>query len=186
MSVIDKVVAAITPPETDEMRMRARETARECASRAEWLALILEHHLGLEAAFDRVKSATDAASRSAALRELGVLFTGHAIAEEAVIYPAMTEAGQTGKSGMGYQEQATVKVQMAALEALEPMSQDFDDKLEHIRGAVLHHLYQEEGTWFPKVVEEATPAEQERIYQRYTEEYDRYMGGGEGRGAMSF
>lgn len=45
---------------------------------------------------------------------------------------------------MGYNEQVMVKTQMAILEKLDPMSQDFDDKLEHIRDAVTH--YQEEGT----------------------------------------
>jgi len=133
-----------------------------------------------------VKSAPDAAARRAALKELGVLLTGHAIAEEAVIYPAMTEAGETGKSGLAYQEQQSVKVQMAMLEALDPMSDDFDDKLEHIRGAVEHHMYREEGTWFPKVVEELPATEQARIGLRYAEEYQRYVGGDAGRGAMNF
>jgi hypothetical protein len=36
------------------------------------------------------------------------------------------------------------KVQMALLEDVPPKSQAFLDKLEHIRGAVAHHLYEEE------------------------------------------
>lgn len=186
MSVIDKIVAAVTPPESDKARREARETARECAARAPWLATILDHHLGLEAAFAKVKTASGGTARTEALKELCVLLLGHAQAEEVVVYPAMTEAGETGRSGMGYQEQATVKVEMAMLEGLDPASEDFDDKLEHIRGAVAHHMYQEEGTWFPIVVEEATPADQEKISRRYNEEYERYVGGAESRSAMNF
>jgi len=36
------------------------------------------------------------------------------------------------------------KVQMALLEDVPPKSQTFLDKLEHIRGAVAHHVYEEE------------------------------------------
>jgi hypothetical protein len=77
---------------------------------------------------------------------------------------------------MGYTEQAMVKMQMAALEKLDPMSQDFDDKLEHIRGAVAHHMYEEEGTWFVDLKEQVPAADQDMITQRYTEEWQRYVG----------
>jgi hypothetical protein len=153
MSVIDKVIAAVTPPESAEARAKARKKARVAAAPGDWLSQIIDHHLLLEDAFATVKAASDAGSRRAATKDLGILLTGHAIAEEAVIYPALAEAGEKAHSGMGYDEQALVKVQMALLEKLEPMSQDFIDKLEHIEGAVTHHMYQEEGTWFLELKE---------------------------------
>jgi hypothetical protein len=176
MSVIDQVIAAVTPPESDEARQEARAKAQSAAAPGGWLAMILDHHLLLEDAFSSTKAASDAASRTAALKHLGIVLTGHAIAEEAVVYPGLGEAGEKGHATMGYNEQVMVKMQMAMLEKLDPISQDFDDKLEHIRGAVAHHMYQEEGTWFVELSEKATGADQAMITQRYQEEWSRYVG----------
>lgn len=176
MSVIDKVIAAVTPPESEEARAEARTKANAAATPGDWLSQILAHHLDIEDAFAAVKAAADPSSRTAALKELGVLLTGHAIAEESVIYPALADAGEKGHAGIGYDEQAMVKVQMALLEKLAPMSQDFIDKLEHIEGAVKHHVYAEEGNWFLDLKEKAPPADQAKLTARYAEEYDRYVG----------
>jgi hypothetical protein len=56
------------------------------------------------------------------------------------------------------------------------MTQDYLDKLEHIRGAVAHHVYEEEGTWFLELKQKASSAEQARLSQRYEEEFSRYVG----------
>lgn len=175
MSVLDRFIAAVTPPESEEARLKARAKAAQAAMPGDWLDQILQHHVDLEDAFAAVKAGADAASRTAALKRLGVTLTGHAIAEEAVIYPAMTE-DHKGHAGMGYDEQALVKVQMALLEKLDPMSQDFIDKLEHIEGAVAHHMYQEEGTWFLELKESASAADEAMLTRRYAEEYERYVG----------
>ena len=68
---------------------------------------------------------------------------------------------------------------MGLLEDLEPMSQEYLDKLEHIRGAVAHHVYEEEGTWFVELKEKLSPADQTKITFRYQEEFSRYTGDGE-------
>jgi hypothetical protein len=65
---------------------------------------------------------------------------------------------------------------MALLEKMAPMTQDYLDKLEHIRGAVAHHVYEEEGTWFLELHEKAARAEQAKLGQRYQEEFERYVG----------
>ena len=176
MTVLDSFIAAVTPPESQEARAKARQEARAAARPGDWLSTILEHHLLIEGAFASVKAAGDPDARTAALKHLGLVLTGHAIAEESVVYPALGEAGEKAHAGMGYDEQAMVKAQMAMLEKLPPMSEDFDDKLEHIRGAVAHHMYQEEGTWFLELKEKAPAADQTKITQRYEEEWDRYVG----------
>jgi hemerythrin superfamily protein len=181
MSLFDKAIAAVTPPESQEMRDEARAKARAVAQPGDWLSLILDHHLQLEAAFAAVKTAGDRAGRTAAQKKLGVILTGHAIAEESVIYPGMAEADEKGHANMAYTEQVEVKMQMAALEALDPTSQDFLDKLEHIRGAVAHHMFEEEGTWFPELKERAPADVQAKLTERYQEEFERYAGGDEAR-----
>jgi hemerythrin superfamily protein len=176
MSILDKVVAAVTPPESDEQRAEARAKARSAAADGDWLTLILDHHEQIEAAFAQVKAATDAAGRLSAQKRLALLLTGHSIAEEAVIYPALVKAGEQGHSTKAYTEQSAAKVQMGLLEDLEPMSQEYLDKLEHIKGAVAHHVYEEEGNWFVDLKEKLPPADQAKLTFRYQQEFSRYIG----------
>src|ERR1700679_1657127 len=100
MSIIDKVVAAVTPPESDEARQEARDKARAASTPGDWLGLVLEHHLQIEAAFLTVRTANTAAARVAALKKLAVLLTGHSNAEEAVLYPALAGADEKGHATM--------------------------------------------------------------------------------------
>ena len=93
-----------------------------------------------------------------------------------MIYPAMALTDQKGHAGVAYTEQSGAKVQLAALEDLDPMSQDYLDKLEHIRGAGAHHVYEEEGSFFPALRDSAEATMQGKLTRRYREEFDRYMG----------
>jgi hypothetical protein len=176
MSILDRFIAAVTPPESAEARLEARTKATKAAMPGDWLDQILQHHMDIEDAFGDVKAASDPGARLATLKRLGVLLTGHAIAEEAVIYPALADGGEKTHAAMGYDEQALVKVQMALLEKLDPMSKDFLDKLEHIEGAVAHHMYQEEGSWFLDLKDEVSAADEAALTKRYAEEFERYVG----------
>jgi hemerythrin superfamily protein len=176
MGVIDKFVAAVVPEASDEERAEARRKARALSNGSGWLAAVIEHHEAVEAAFEQVKSAGSAATRRAAQKSLALLLTGHSIAEEAVLYPAMALSDQKGHSGEAYTEQSAAKVQAAALEDLDPMSQDYLDKLEHLRAAVAHHVYEEEHAWFPKLRATGDAALQTHLSKRYREEFDRYVG----------
>lgn len=180
MSVIDKVIAAVTPPESEEARAKARAEAQSLAPQGSWLAHILDHHQQIEALFAAVKAATTAEARRDAQKRLAMILTGHSIAEEAAIYPALAADKQVGHAEMAYQEQSAAKMEMGLLERLDPMSQDYLDKLEHIRGAVAHHVYSEEGTWFPQLVRDVAPGEQDMIGRRYAEEFERYVRNGRG------
>ena len=177
MSFLDKIVAAVAPPESEETRMQARQRARAEAVTGGWFELVLDHHEQIEQAFAAVKAAPDAAGRRAAQKGLAVILTGHANAEEAVLYPEMADGGHKTHAGMAYEEQAMTKIQLALLEKLEPMSQDYLDKLEHIRGAVTHHMYQEESDWFLELQSEIPGSRQAHLAQRFREEMDRYVGG---------
>lgn len=177
MTILDKVIAAVTPPESDEDRAKARAKARAAAISGGWLAMVLEHHLQIEAAFAAVKNAGSATAQRAAQKQLALVLTGHSNAEEAVLYPALALNDEKSGSTMAYSEQSAAKVQMAALDELEPMTQDYLDKLEHIRGAVAHHVYEEEGTWFPALISSSDPAMQGKLTKRYREEFERYMTG---------
>lgn len=176
MTILDKVVAAITPEPNDEKIAETRAAARAVASGVGWLTMVLDHHDEIEAAFAAVKGATTATGRRAAQKALALILTGHSLAEETVIYPAMALGDQKGHSGEAYTEQSAAKVQLAALDDLEPMSQDYLDKLEHLRSAVAHHVYEEESGWFLELRAQADGPKNARMTRRYREEFERYMG----------
>jgi len=178
MSLLDKVVAAVTPPEGAEKRRAARQKAWAAAGQNDWLAQILGHHEQIEGLFSAVRAAQEATTRQEALRELAVVLTGHANAEEAVIYPALVHFHHKIHGMAGYTEQAGAKANMGELEYLDPMSSDFLDKLEHIRGAVAHHMYEEESDRFLDL-KQISPADQARLTARYMEEFHRYVNAGE-------
>jgi hypothetical protein len=175
MSLLDKAIAAVTPPESDEARAKARARAEAAAVPGGWLAQVLDHHREIEARFADVKAATTAEDRRAAQKELALILTAHSIAEEAAIYPALAADKQVGHAELAYQEQSAAKMEMGLLERLDPMSEDYLDKLEHIRGAVAHHVYSEEGTWFLELVDDVNAAEDARIARRYAEEFAQYL-----------
>ena len=176
MTVLDKVVAAITPEPSDEKIAETRAAARAMASGVGWLTMVLDHHDEIEAAFAAVKGATTITGRRTAQKALGLILTGHSLAEETVIYPAMALDDQRRHSGEAYTEQSAAKVKLAALDGLEPMSQDYLDKLEHLRAAVAHHVYEEESAWFLDLRSNADGATNSRMTRRYREEFERYMG----------
>lgn len=178
MSILDKAIAAVTPPVSDEKRAEAHAAARAVAEPGDWLSQVLDHHEEIDQAFAETKTATTAEARRTAQKRLGALLTGHSMAEEAVIYPALAQAGKQGHANTAYTEQAAAKMQMAALEVMDPMSQDYLDKLGHLEGAVKTHVYQEESDWFVDMKTDAPAEAQARATARYREEYGRYSEGG--------
>lgn len=178
MSIIDKAIAAVTPPESEDARREARQRALTLAAgRNDWIGMVLDHHQQIEAAFAAVRDAADERQRMRAQRELAIVLSGHAAAEEAVIYPAMANADEKAHATMAYTEHSAAKLQLGLLESLPPMSQDYVDKLEHIRGAVAHHMYEEEGTWLPELFDKLPTDAQERLTRRFAEEFSRHTGG---------
>jgi hypothetical protein len=175
MSFLDKLMAKVMPPESEQDRREARQKAEALAADNGWLAMAIEHHRQIEDAFERAHGGIDAAERQQAVKDLALVLTGHSLAEEVVLYPALAEHGEKAHTSMAYEEQQMTKVQMHALEHLAPGSTEWLEKLEHIRGAVLHHIYEEENTWFVELAEKAA-SEREVLTQRFAEEFERYAG----------
>jgi len=65
---------------------------------------------------------------------------------------------------------------MAELERIAPMTDEFLEKLEAIRKAVAHHVYEEEGTWFVELAAKLSVPDQDRLEERYESEFERYTG----------
>ena len=176
MSLLDKVIAAVVPEPSPDERAECRAKARSLSGGSGWLAQVLDHHEQIEAAFDAVRNASNPTARRAAQKSLAALLTGHSLAEEAVLYPAMALGDHKAHSAEAYVEQSGAKVQTAGLDELEPMSKDYLDKLEHLRSAVAMHVYREESDWFPELRKSGEAVAQAKLSRRYKEEFDRYMG----------
>lgn len=176
MSFLDKLAAAVTPTASDEQRADARRKADELARSEPWLAMILDQHRDIERLVTEAKNAPEARARMDAVRALGATLTGHSTAEEAVLYPDIAEASGKTHAGMAYEEHAMTKIQMAKLEKMDPGSEEWREKLEHIEGALQQHMYQEEDSWLPDLVENLPDQEKARMTQRFAEEYERYCG----------
>jgi hypothetical protein len=176
MSILDKVVAAVVPEPTAEERAECRRKARALSGGSGWLAQVLDHHEQVDAAFQAVRDATDAASRRKAQKWLATLLTGHSLAEEAVLYPAMAITDHKAHSSEAFVEQSGAKVQVAWLDELEPMSKDYLDKLDHLQSAVTMHVHREESDWFPELHRTGDATVQSKLSRRYQEEFERYMG----------
>jgi hemerythrin superfamily protein len=174
MSVIDKVLAAVTPPVSEEKRAEATRKARAAAGPGDWLSIALDHHDRIREAFTACRNAQAASDRTAAMKELALVLNGHSLAEEVVLYPALAQAGEKLHAGHAYTEQTTAKMQMAELENIASSTPEWRDKLEHIEGAVLTHIYEEESSWFLKLKEKGE--RQDHLTQRFQEEFDRYCG----------
>ncbi len=173
MSIIDKALAAVTPQPNADKRAEATANARAQASEGDWLSMALDHHEHIRQAFQACKIANAAEERVAAMKQLALVLNGHSLAEELVLYPALAQAGEKIHAGHAYTEQTTAKMQMAELETIPPTTPEWKDKLEHIEGAVLTHMYEEESSWFLKLKEKAD--RQDRLTDRFQEEYERYV-----------
>ena len=174
MSVIDKLAAAATPLPDAEKRTTATAEARAVAKPGDWLSLVLDHHDLIRDAFATARAARTAADRKAALQGLAVVLNGHSLAEEIVLYPALGKADHKAHAAQAYLEQTIAKNQMAELERIPASKPEWLDKLEHIEGAVLTHMYEEESGWFLDLRDQADDSA--RLTARYAEEYDRYVG----------
>jgi len=86
MSIVDKVVAAVTPEPSEKDLAEARAAA---GAGDGWLAMALDHHLQIESAFAAVKNAADPQTQRKEQKRLALLLSGHSPAEETVLYPAM-------------------------------------------------------------------------------------------------
>lgn len=175
MSIIDKALAAITPPESEDARLKATAEARALAGSGDWLGHVLDHHDQTRMAFAECKVARAAADRKTTIQHLRRVLVGHSIAEEVVLYPALAQAGGKAHAALAYTEQTTAKMQMAELENIPASTQAWLDKLEHIEGAVLHHMFEEEKGWFRDL--KAKGEHQTRLTARYLEEFNRYRAG---------
>lgn len=175
MSFLDTIASAIAPAASDEDRAKARNKAKAMSANEPWLRMIIEQHERIEQLLEQARIERTTQGRRDTLKKLMAELTGHSNAEEIIVYPIVSEDGGKTEAAMAYQQHAATKVNLNKLERIDPASEEWMEKLEHIRSAVEQHIYQEEDSWLPDVVENTSPAEKELMNRRYAEEYERYI-----------
>jgi hemerythrin superfamily protein len=161
-----------TKPTAKPIASSSRDAAHTVAEPGDWLSCALEHHDRIRTAFEAARRAPPGGGRIAAMKGLAIVLNGHSLAEEVVLYPALTVIDAADDAEAAYAEQTEAKIQMADLERLSPQSPDWVAQLEQIQAGVLAHMEQEESSWFLRI-KESYP-DQAKLTARYREEFERY------------
>jgi hemerythrin superfamily protein len=171
MSFLDRIAAAVAPAATDQQRMEARQKLEQIAANEPFAQDILDQHRQIESLFEQAREGGTGAA--AIVEELALLLNAHSMAEEAVVYPAISDHSSKAHAGMAYEEHAMTKVQLAALQKLAPGSREWREKLDHIESAVQQHVYQEESSWLPDVIRYAPTEDRQRMSMEYRDYFER-------------
>jgi hemerythrin superfamily protein len=111
-----------------------------------------QHNL-IKDLFDEVFSASSDEAREKAFVELRQLLAVHETAEEMVVHPRVRSEVDGGDLIVDARltEEHDAKEQLSALEAMDIGSQEFLDKLQLFRGAVIDHAEREETEEFTRL-----------------------------------
>jgi hypothetical protein len=176
MHLLDQAIAASAAAHNQIRRTKARSKAADLGRSCPWLRLVVTHHEQIEDAFAAVHAARGAVARRRAERQLATLLTGHSVAEEAVLYPAMAAARQGAHAVAAYDAQSRFKVMLVQLATSEPESPGYEAQLAALERAVAWHILDEEGSWYPELARSGDAALQARLADRYNDVFERYMG----------
>jgi len=172
MSFLDRIAAAIAPAATDQQRMEARQQLEQLAASEPFAQDILDQHRQIESLFQEARQGNGTGAETI-IEELAILLNAHSMAEEAVIYPEISEHSGKAHASMAYEEHAMTKVQLAALQKLAPGTQEWHEKLDHIESAVQQHVYQEESSWLPDVIRYAPIQDRQRMAMEFRDYFER-------------
>lgn len=109
--------------------------------------MILADHRRFEDLLHELRSAEG--DRRTALAELSALLVAHAEAEESEVYPVLRKSSEVDDEEVEHGAEEHAEGHGALLELLEagePGSATWDEKLEKLSGSITHHLDEEERT----------------------------------------
>lgn len=172
MSFLDRIASALTPAASDEERAEARSRIEQLAAGEGFAQDIVSQHKQIEQLFAQARAGVGPAAQ-AAVRDLAVLLNAHSMAEEAVVYPEISANSGKTNAAMAYEEHAMTKVNLAELQKMEPGTEEFREKLDHIESAVQQHVYQEESSWLPDVIRYAPLESRQRMSAEFREYFER-------------
>ena len=143
----------------------------------DWMAQVKAQHMAIDRQFAALKATRDGdtAGRTAGLKMLATLLTGHSIAEEVALYPGVAMKGDTAGSDQLYIEQQHAKVMVAELDNMPKTGPEFLARLTTLETALKAHVAEEEGQRYPALMRAATPAENAKMTADLRREFTRYI-----------
>jgi len=116
------------------------------------LNFLKHQHREVEALFNKVAHAKDAAERATLFQQIDRDLRVHTVIEEDVLYSELRrraeKAEQRIEVAQAFEEHALVKTMLEGIEGLEPGQEQFQAKLNVLKDLVQHHVDEEEGTMF--------------------------------------
>jgi hypothetical protein len=176
MTLLDQMMAVVTPHRSQSERSQARNSAIALALECEWLSDVVQQHAAIEQALEAARVSMRGAPRRHALQWLGALLTGHSLAEQAVLYPAMSFRCRRAYAVTAYADESSLKIELAALQTMELSDPDFHDKLERLRADLAFHIHEEESHWYPALCRATDKPTHAAMSARFGAEFRRYMG----------
>jgi hemerythrin superfamily protein len=143
------------------------------------IALLKADHRKVEELFKKLEDTTERAlkTRTELFDKLNHELTAHALAEEAVLYPANKEIKETRDLGFeAVEEHHVVKILLEELGSLSPDTEEWTAKLSVLKENVTHHVKEEETELFPKTVKALSAEELDELGTRLFEEKEKLLG----------
>jgi hemerythrin superfamily protein len=148
--------------------------AQAAAEKGDWMAMIKSHHALIAKTFDELLAADPKKGPPAALvKKLAYQLTAHSVAEENVLYAAMSAQGMKSESDKLYLDQAHAKVMNHQVDMLSKMKDPkWQEAAKSLQAAVLKHAKEdEEGNLYPKMQQKLDP----KMNAMLTAEYQRHF-----------
>ena len=176
MTLLDQMMAVVTPHRSAEDRAGARAGAGALAAGCGWLSEVIRQHAAIEQALEGLRVAPRGPDRRHALQWLAELLTGHSLAEQAVLYPALSLECRRAHAAAAYADESSLKIELAALQTMALSDADFHDKLERLSADLVFHIHEEESHWFPALARGLDTETHAALSARFLAEFRRYMG----------
>jgi hemerythrin superfamily protein len=137
--------------------------------------LIMADHREVEKLFERMKSNPD--ERPMLVPVVIALLVAHSRAEEAEVYPVgRDEAGVADEVAHSQEEHAEAEAILERLKAADHNSDEFDNLLEELIGAVTHHVEEEESSVLPGMREGLSAERLEELGEAFIAARAEHMG----------
>ena len=135
--------------------------------------LLKKQHKEVKALFKKIENTEGARERRRLMNEISIALEGHTAIEEEMFYPAIRNVTGCGsRVDDAYHEHQTVKDLLYQMTSIDPVSEEFDQKLAELKDAVIHHVEEEESEMFPRVEQRMASLELEdfgrRMHERKT------------------
>ncbi len=139
------------------------------------IKLLTEDHNKVRKLFGKVKASDSNSEKNKLFKQIKQELEVHTHIEEKIFYPKVRENKEIEDIVMeSLQEHHHVVVLMREIENLSDDSEKLEPKMKVLMEDVEHHVQEEEGEMFPKVEENFSDSELEKLGEKLEQEKENY------------